>query len=185
MRASSVSEMQIRTGPARSPFHMPDFISFSSTWFKFLFKPLGHAYAALHDSVRNGPRKIAWVARDHFLFFVLAVVGAIFLAPKYLLMGEFVVKRFVLNRQVALPDDSFLPYVPNLLVPLFVLFFVTYFLNQKVRLGIVLASALPLTILADAHFDLPSVAVYLFFLSLVFLVTKCPIRKVLKFFSKE
>jgi hypothetical protein len=58
-----------------------------------------------------------------------------------------------------------------MLMPLFFLFLITYFLKPRLRLGILLVLALPLTILAEGNFDVPSVGVYLVFLNTTFVVT--------------
>ena len=173
-------EGQVDAKRTEARIALPGFMSFSAKWVQVLFKPVGYAYMALHDVISRRGRIVAWVARDHFLFFALAIMGAVFLVPRYFVIAEYVVERYVLNLPVPRVETAGFPYVPNLLIPLFVLFFITYFLKPRLRLGILLVLALPLTILAEGNFDLPSVGVYLVFLTTVFLVIKLQIRRVTK-----
>jgi len=159
---------------------LPEFIHFSANWVQVLFKPIGHWYVALHEIISRQGSMVGWLVRDHFLFFALAVMGSVLLVPRYFIIAEHVVERYVLNLPVPQIETSEFPYVPNLLIPLFFLFFITYFLNSRLRLGIVLALALPLAVLSDGSFDVPSVGVYLVFLSVVYLVIKLHIRRVIK-----
>ena len=98
-------------------------------------------------------------------------MGAVLLAPRYLVIAEYIVERYVLNLPVPRVETSAFPYVPNMLIPLFFLFLITYFLKPRLRLGILLVLALPLTILAEGNFDVPSVGVYRVFLNTTFVVT--------------
>jgi len=176
----AMPEGQVDAMRARARIALPGFMSFSAKWVQVLFKPVGYSYMALHDDISRRGSIVAWVVRDHFLFFALAIMGAVFLAPRYLVIAEYFVERYILNLPVPRGETSAFPYVPNMLIPLFFLFLITYFLKPRLRLGILLVLALPLTILVEGNFDVPSVGVYLVFLTVVFLVIKLQIRRVMK-----
>ncbi|MBM4340557.1 MAG: hypothetical protein FJ110_13570 [Deltaproteobacteria bacterium] len=171
---------QVSTKRGQTANALPGFMTFSAMWVQVLFKPVGYLYMTLHDFMLRGGRIVNWLIRDHFLFFALAIMGTVFLVPRYFVIAEYFVEKYVLNLAVPRVDTSGFPYIPNLLIPLFILFFITYFLSPRYRLTILLILALPLAILAEGSFDVPSAVVYLIFLAAVFLVIKLPIRRVVK-----
>jgi hypothetical protein len=96
---------------------LPGFMSFSAKWVQGLFKPVGYSYMALHEIISRRGSMVAWVVRDHFLFFALAVMGTVFLVPRHFVIAEYLMERYVLNLPVPQVETSAFPYVPNLLIP--------------------------------------------------------------------
>ena len=152
----------------------------SDPWLRNIFLPILRAYSRLESGLKKAGKIGAWVTRDKFLFYTLAIIFAVLIVPRYLIITEYVVKRYVLNLVVQPLETANYPYVPNLLIPLFFIFLITYFLNHKARITVLFVSAVPLAIFVEGSFDIPSAGVYLIFLCAVFLIIKLEIRRVYK-----
>jgi hypothetical protein len=155
----------------------PEFIKATMGWAQIALQPINRAYSGLHRSLSNGHRANKWLVDDHFLFFVLAVLGILLLSPKYIVLMQFVLDKYLFQMSIAKPDTSYLPYVPNILFAGAVVSLFTFFLNPQRRLVVLGFILLPLSVVVDRNFDVVSFAVFLVFLALVYGVIKLPLRR--------
>jgi hypothetical protein len=153
-----------------------EFMKTEADWSGRVLTPVKFVYHELHDLLSRGDGLRTWLVRDHLLFFVLASLGALLLAPRFVLLGKFLLETAVLGA-VERPNTEALPYFPNMLVPVLGLFLLTFFVGPRWRMIVLVVASLPLGLLVDQRSDLPSIGLLLAFLVLAFGVIKLPIRR--------
>ena len=154
-----------------------DFIRATMGWAQIALAPINRAYSGLHQSFSNGHKATKWMADSHFLFFVLAVLGILLLSPKYIVLMQFVINKYLFQMNIAKPDTSYLPYVPNILFAGAAVSLCTFFLTPKRRLVVLGFVWLPLSAVVDRNFDVVSLAVFLGFLAFIYGTIKLPLRR--------
>ena len=140
-----------------------------------ILRCLGHAYATL----AAGPLRVslpAWLTRDHLLFFLLAAAGMIVVNPRFLVLGQYAVERFLLSLDVPKPDLRTWPYVPSILIPLVGLALLTFFASPAVRLRALVVSSVPLGLLYG-YLDLQSIPPFAALLLVAFAVIRSPLPR--------
>jgi D-alanyl-lipoteichoic acid acyltransferase DltB (MBOAT superfamily) len=115
--------------------------------------------------------------QGEFFFFLGASLTILLLAPRYLVLAAYVIRRFALGHTLSAPDTSQYPYIPNLLSAFVVLFLATFFLSARARLTILLVASLPMAMVIDGRIDLPSLGFYAILLGAVYGLIKLPINR--------
>src|SRR5690606_36671859 len=144
-------------------------------WAQIALAPITRAYSGLHQSFFKGHMVTRWMADGHFIFFVLAVLGILLLSPKYLVLMQFVINKYLFQMNIPKPDTSYLPYVPNILIVGAVVSLCAFFLNQQRRLIVLGHVWLPLSVAMVLNFDVVSHTVFLMFLAVVCGIIKLPL----------
>ncbi len=155
----------------------PEFMSFSKPWVSVLFGPIGRAYLSLYDVLSRRGKIGSWLVRDHFVFFLMAILGILVLAPRFAVIMKFVIAKYLFGLQAGSLDTSSLPYIYNILVPMSWLSLITFFVERKKRLTILVISWPPLAFIVDGLLDPLSVIFYIMFLGIVYIAIKLPIRR--------
>lgn len=146
-------------------------------WAQIALMPINRAYSGLHRSLSNGHRATRWLVNDHFLFFLLSVLGILLLTPKYIVLMQFVIDKYLFQMNIVKPDTSYLPYVPNILFAGASASLCVFFLNPQKRMAVLGLIWLPLSVVVDRNFDVVSFAVFLAFLGVVYGIIRLPFRR--------
>ena len=106
-----------------------------------IMRSLAPGYGRWLSAIQARPR-VAWLARDHFLFFLLAAFGLALLMPRTIAVLAYSFERFALGMSVSRPALSGWPSLPTLLLPLVVASLLVFFLEPPVRLKALLVLSL-------------------------------------------
>jgi hypothetical protein len=176
MHSKSPSAYGVRRA-TEHPRPLPDFITASTTWASFLLRPVGLLHNHLDNLLARMGAFGSFLRRDHLFFFFLASAGLMVLLPRYLILGSYVIERFALGMAAPKPDTSHFPYAPNIVPASVALFLLTFFVERRHRLAVLLVLSVPFGIFIDGWTDTPSLAAYVGFLGVVYGFAHLPIRR--------
>jgi hypothetical protein len=124
----------------------------------------------------RGVRAMAWLTRDHFLFFVLAALCLPMLMPRTIALMVYAFDRFVLGAAIVRPPLAGWPSMPAIVLPCVGASLLAFFLPRAHRLTalVVLSFAGGL---AFGYLDFASLLVFGAFVAITFGVIRLPISR--------
>lgn len=171
-------DMAKNTTITRSAAERPSaFMIYNAAWTSSVFTPVRLFYDSFHAFVGSfGPLGTS-LLKGHYVFFVTAVAGLVFLFPRYMLFWQWGIKHYLLEMNVALPDTSPVPYTPNDLMGFLLIFLATFFFKDRLREACLLVCSFPIGYLLERRIDLPSLALMGAFAGLAFFLIRLHFRR--------
>jgi hypothetical protein len=82
----------------------------------------------------------SWLRRDHVFVYVLAILGMIVLTPRFIVLGNWAVERFLFHQNVARPNLQTWPYVPTIILPMAVSALLVFSASHRTRATLLLVA---------------------------------------------
>jgi len=113
----------------------PLFLVPRSGWARAAVRPLLDAYIHANRALARRGTWGSHLAENHALFFALAVLGALLLAPRFLMLGYYVASEIITGGAATKPDTSVVPYTPDIVAVILGAFILGFALPTRWRLA--------------------------------------------------
>lgn len=112
----------------------PQFLWPDSVWARSAVTPFLQGYSGLNARIAQRGRWGLRLAESHGLFFAGAVLLAVLLAPRFLMLGYYLVAKLITGGAATKPDTSVVPFTPDAVAVILGVFILTFAMPRKWRL---------------------------------------------------